>query len=163
MVLKVRLHFIFQTDCHQHCKWDSIQPKYQTEWFDVGRFWDAPTNIAPFHQASFSGCSTFLGLAGYHGVSSAALFYLQIPGQLKEHPISIAFSHPGGIGSIKTRADFSHNMKEVWKRMEDHGTYYTEKVTGIQQCHTKFQVTSTPGNQAKVTLTQVISVNTGIR
>ena len=74
----------------------------------------------------------------------------------KEHPISIAFSNPGGIGSMKTRADFSHDMKEVWKRMEDQSTYNTEKVIGIEQSHTKFQLTSTPGSQAKVTLTQVI-------
>ena len=42
-------------------------------------------------------------------------------------------------------------MKEVWKRMDKQCTYNTE--ISIQR--TKFQLTSTPGNQAKVTLTQV--------
>ena len=127
--------------------------RYEEEWFDVGRFWDAPTNIAPFSQASFSGCSTYWGAAGYHGVSGATLFYLQIPGQLKDHPIAIAFSNPS-TGSIKTRADFSQDMKEVWKIMDRHRTYNTEKKDiSIQQV--KFQLTSTPGNLAKVTLTQV--------
>ena len=91
--------------------------KYEKEWFDVGRFWDAPTSIAPFSKASFSGCSTLWGAVGYHGVSGATLFHLCIPGQLIEHPITIAFSNPG-TGSIKTRADFSQDMKEVWKRMD---------------------------------------------
>ena len=151
--MKVRLHSLFRWIVINIVNETQFSLKYQTEWFDVGRFWDAPTNIAPFHQASFSGCSTFLGSAGYHGVSGAALFYLQIPGQLKEHPISVAFSNPGGTGSFKTRADFSYNMKEVWKRMDDQRTHNVDKVIGIQ--HTKFQLTSTPGTQAKVTLTQV--------
>ena len=128
---------------------------YQTEWFDVGRFWDAPTNIAPFSHASFSGCSTLFGPAGYHGVSGAALFYLQIPGQRRKHPISVAFSNPGGMGCIKTRADFSHDMKEVWQRMDNQHTYNVEKGVGILS--TKFQLISTPGKQAKVTLTQVMN------
>ena len=126
--------------------------KYEKEWFDVGRFWDAPRNIAPFNHVSFSGCSTYWGAAGYHGVSGTVLFYLQIPGQLKEYPITIAFSNPG-TGSIKTRADFSLDMKEVWKSMDKQCTYNSEKDMSIQ--HTRFQLTSTPGNQAKVTLTQV--------
>ena len=40
--------------------------------------------------------------------------------------------------------------------MEDQSTYNTKKVIGIEQSYTKFQLTSTPGSQAKVTLTQVI-------
>ena len=144
------------------CRWIAVNVanetqfnlKYEEEWFDVGRFWDAPCNTAAFGHSSFSGSSTYWGAAGHHGVSGAALFYLQIPGELKEHPITIAFSNPG-TGSIKTRAEFSQDMKEVWKRMDKQCTHNAEKdvLLGIQQ--TKFQLTSTPGSQAKVTITQV--------
>ena len=126
--------------------------KYEKEWFDVGRFWDAPSNTVAFGHSFFSGCSTFWGAAGYHGVSGAVLFYIQIPGQLKAYPITIAFSNPG-TGSIKTRAEFSQDMKEVWKSMDEQHTYNAELDIGIQG--TKFMLVSTPGNQAMVTLTQV--------
>ena len=126
--------------------------KYEKEWFDVGRFWDAPCNIAPFSHCFFSGSSTYWGAARYHGVSGAALFYLQIPGQLEEHPITISFSNPS-MGSIKTRAEFCQDVKEVWTRMDKQCTHNDEKDVGVQS--TKFQLTSTPGNQSKVTITQI--------
>ena len=131
--------------------------KYEKEWFDVGRFWGAPSNIAAFSYSSFSGCNTYWGAASYHGVSGAALFYLQIPGQVEQHPVTIAFSNPS-IGSIKTRADFSTEMKEVWTRMDKQCTHNTEKDIGVQG--TKLQLTSTPGSQSKVTLTQIHSTAT---
>ena len=121
--------------------------KYEKEWFDVGRFWDAPCNTAAFGHSSFSGCNTFWGAAGYHGVSGAVLFYLQIPGQLKEHPITIAFSNPG-TGSIKTRAEFSQDVEEVWKRMDKQCTHNAKKDMPLGTQHTTFQLTSTPGNRA---------------
>ena len=128
--------------------------KYEKEWFDVGRFWDAPSNIAAFSHSSFSGSSTYWGAAGYHGVSGAALFYLQLPGQMEEHPVTIAFSNPG-TGSIKTRAEFSKDVKEVWKRMDKQCTLDTEKAATLGGVSSKFELTSTPGNQAMVTLRQV--------
>ena len=33
--------------------------KYEKEWFDVGRFWDAPSNTAAFRHSFFTGCNTF--------------------------------------------------------------------------------------------------------
>lgn len=126
--------------------------RYEKEWFDVGRFWDAPCNTVGFGCSSFSGSSTYWGAAGYHGVSGAALFYLQMPGSLEDQPITIAFSNPS-LGSIKTRAEFSEDMKEVWKRMDRQCTHNDEKDLGTH--NTKFQLTSTPGTQAKVTITQI--------
>ena len=127
--------------------------KYEKECFNKGRFWDAPSNVAAFSHSIYSGCNTFWGAAvGCHGVSGAVLFYIQIPGQPVTYPITIAFSHPG-TGYLKTRAEFSLDMKEVWKRMVDQSTNHAELDVGIQ--HTKFILVSTPGNQAMVTLTQV--------
>ena len=132
--------------------------KYEKEWFDVGRFWDAPSNIAAFSHSSFSGSSTYWA-ARHHGVSGAALFYLQIPGQMEEHPITIAFSNPvfshPSTGSIKSRAEFSKDVKEVWKRMDKQCTHDTEKAATLGGVSSKFELTSTPGNQAIVTLRQV--------
>ena len=127
--------------------------KYAIEWFDVGRFWDAPSGIAKFSRSAYSGCSTKWGAAGYHGVSGAALFHLQIPGQLEDHPITIAFSNPG-TGSIKTRAEFCQDMKDVWGRMVKQCTSYAEKEVELQCSCIKLQLTATPGNQAIVTITQ---------
>ena len=134
--------------------------KYEKEWFDVGRFWDAPSNIAAFSHSSFSGSSTYWGAAGYHGVSGAALFYLQIPGQMEIHPITIAFSNPGK-GSIKTRAEFSKDVKEVWKRMDKQCTctHDAEKAATLGGMTSKFELTSTPGNEAMVALRQVHNSN----
>ena len=145
-----------------YCRWIVINVanltqftlKYKGEWFDVGRFWGAPSNIAAFCHSSFSGSNTYWGAAGYHGVSGAALFYLQIPGQMEEHPITIAFSNPG-TGSIKTRAEFSKDVKEVWKRMDEQCTHDTEKTATLDGVSSKFELTSTPGSQAMVTLRQV--------
>ena len=127
--------------------------KFEKEWFNVGHFWDAPSNIAAFSH-SFSGCNTFWGTAGYHGVSGAVLFFIQIPGQPNIYPITIAFSNPGVTG-FKTRAEFSQHMKEVWQRMDEQCTYNT----GLDiHVGTKLELVSTPGNQAMVTLTQVGSI-----
>ena len=131
--------------------------KYTKEWFDVGRFWDAPCNIAKFSHSAYSGCSTYWGAAGHHGVSGAALFYLQIPGQVEAHPITIAFSNPG-TGSIKTRAEFCDDMKEVWKRMVKQCTSHAEKEIRLHCTQIKLQLTSTPGTQALVTVTH-LSIN----
>ena len=128
--------------------------KYEKEWFDVGRFWDAPANISALSHSAFSGSSTYWGAIGYQGVSGAALFYLQVPGQHEEHPITIAFSNPG-TGSIKTRAEFCQNMTDVWERMTKQCTHNTDKkiMLGLQSINIK--LTSTPASQAMVTLTQV--------
>ena len=130
--------------------------KYTNEWFGVGRFWDAPCSIAQFSQSFFSGCNTYRGAVGYHGVSGAALFHLQIPGQSGHHPITIAFSNPS-IGTIKTRAEFCNDVKEVWKRMITHCTSHDEKhiIVGPQHSRIKLQLTSTSGTQAIVTVTQI--------
>ena len=125
--------------------------KYEREWFEVGRFWDAPSNVAAFSHSFFSGCNTLWGGVGYHGVSGAVLFNVQIPGQPNTYPITIAFSTPG-IGIIQTRAEFSQDLKEIWRRMDKHRTHSDELDLGIQR--TKLKLVSTPGTQAMVTLTQ---------
>ena len=130
---------------------------FDKEWFDVGRFWDAPTTTKPFGHSGYSGSSTYWGAAGFHGVSGAALFNLDTPGN--PTPISIAFSNPG-TGNIKTRAEFSSDLKAVWDKMEEQCTHndskfmgeYTTK--GNEKVHVTLYLTSTPGNQARVTLTQ---------
>ena len=129
--------------------------KFEKEWFNMGRFWDAPSNIAAFSHSFFSGCNTIWDAAGCHGVSGTVLFYIQIPSQPKTYPITIAFSKPG-VRAVKTRAEFSQDMKGVWQRMDERCTYSTELDIGIQ-C-TKFELVSTPGNQAMVILTQVSHV-----
>ena len=128
--------------------------RYAQEWFDVGRFWSAPCNMAAFSHSAFSVSSTFWGAAGHHGVSGAALFYLQIPSQGEDHPITIAFSNPS-TGSIKTRAEFSCDLKEVWKIMDKQITHSDDTITSIGGHSIRFSLTSTPGNQAVVSLTQV--------
>ena len=72
-----------------------------------------PGSIPAFNHSSFSGSNVVPRLIK---VSGAALFYLQMLGELKEHPIIIAFSNPF-VQSIKTRAEFTSNMKEIWDRM----------------------------------------------
>ena len=154
------LHLIIRS-----CRWiivnianeTQFNIKYAKEWFDVGRFWDAPCNVAKFSHSAFSGCSTYWGAAGHHGVSGAALFYLQVPGQVEAHPITIAFSNPG-TGSIKTRAEFCDNMKEVWKRMVKQCTSHAEKDIRLHWTRIKLQLMSTPGTQALVTVTH-LSIN----
>ena len=127
---------------------------FEKEWFNVGHFWDAPSNIAAFSHSFFSGCNTLWDAAGCHGVSGTVLFYIKIPGQQKTCPITIAFSKPG-VRAIKTRPEFCQDMKEVWQRMDECCTYSTELDIGIHCI--KFELVSTPGNQAMVTLTQVKS------
>ena len=128
--------------------------RYVQEWFDVGRFWSAPCNTRAFSHSSFSVSSTYWGAATYHGVSGAALFYLQIPGEVEDHPITIAFSNPS-TGSIKTRAEFSQDLKEVWRVMDKQTTHNDETKVCIGTNSVRFSLTSTPGSQAVVTITQV--------
>ena len=127
---------------------------FEKEWFNVGHFWDAPSNIAAFSHSSFSGCSAHFGAGGYHGVSGAVLFFIQIPDQPKLHPITITFSNPA-VAGYKTRAEFSQDVKEVWQRMDKQCTYSTELDIQVGIYCTKLELTSTPGNQAMVNLTQV--------
>ena len=137
--------------------------RFEKEWFNVGRFWDAPSNIAAFSH-SFLGCNKILDAAGCHGVSGTVLFYIQIPDQPKTYPIrldrALTFTHVC-IDSSQTvlehhrsfTPEFSEDMKAVWQRMDERCTYRTELDIGVQCL--KFELVSTPGNQAMVTLTQV--------
>ena len=123
-------------DCDQNCKWDSVYSiiwKGVHAWFDVGHFWDAPTkNIAPLSQASISGCMQHT--RGCCWLPWDIWLWTVLPSNPRRTQVHcsissllIAFSNIG-TGSIKTRADFSNDMKEVWRRMGKQCTYNTERV-----------------------------------
>ena len=134
--------------------------KFENGWFYRGRFWDAPGSTKAFGCSWFSGCNTTLLL---EGVSGAALFYLQMPNQLGEFPIAIAFSNPGNSsGNFKIKANFTPDMRYVWETMKEQRSYddsCTLKDVFVtknnETVQVNFKLTADPGQHAKVVLTQI--------
>ena len=132
--------------------------KFENGWFKHGRFWDAPGSTKAFGCSWFSGCNTALRL---EGVSGAALFYLQIPNQLGEFPIAIAFSHPSSE-NFKIKANFTSDMRYVWETMKQQRSYDDSRplkdvfvTKNNEKVHVNFKLTADPGQHAKVILTQI--------
>ena len=149
-----------------YCRWLIVNISNETqfcltferEWFYHGDFWDQPaTTVSPFSHSSYSGHNTSAGTAGSAGVSGAVLFSIKTPNSFSDIPFSIAFSNPG-TGPLKIRAEFSEELTNVWDRMKESSTHKDEKDIGKCQStpmHVMLRLTSTPGNQARVTLAQV--------
>ena len=149
-----------------HCRWLVVNISNETqfcltferEWFYHGDFWDRPAaTVSPFSHSYYSGRNTSAGTTGSAGVSGAVLFSIKTPNSFNDIPLSIAFSNPG-TGPSKIRAEFSEEFTNVWDRMKDSYTHKEEKDIGKCQStpvHVMLRVTSTPGNQARVTLAQV--------
>ena len=151
-----------------HCRWLVVNISNETqfcltferEWFKNGDFWDRPAaTVSPFSHSHYSGRNTSAGIVGSAGVSGAVLFSIKTPTSFNDIPFSIAFSNPG-TGPLKIRAEFSGELTKVWDRMEESCTYREEKdLDKNQNIPVPMQVTlcltSTPGHQARVTLSQV--------
>ena len=132
--------------------------KFENGWFKHGHFWDAPGSTKAFGCSWFSGCNTALHL---DGVSGAALFYLQIPNQFGEFPITIAFSHPSS-GNFKIKANFTPDMRYVWATMKEQRSYDDSRAlkdvfvtNNNEKVRVNFKLTTDPGQHAKVVLTQI--------
>ena len=137
--------------------------RYENHWFNYGAFYDSPSNIPAFGHSYFSACNTFESMWAWI-VSGVAIFFLQVPRELKEHPICIAFSNPRLL-PIATRAEFCSDMKSVWLNLGlfpigRRSTHLYRKDLCLQsstngaKVSVILQLKSTPGLQANVTLTQ---------
>ena len=128
-----------------------------SNWFDSGRFWEAPSTCNPWAGTTFSGCEKDGSIMT--GVSGAIVYNITV-GQQK-YPLTVAFSNPY-IGAIKCRAEFSPHYKDVWERMDSGDPYYSpDKYLGAfsarpdrSKVNISLRLASIPGQNARVEITE---------
>lgn len=134
---------------------------YMSSKMPHGRFWTTPTNVEAFNTMEFSACNQDNSiLTGLEGV---AIFQLQMSkkeGGYETLDISIGFDDPA-IGSFSTSALFSSSSKKAEDALKSESTKKTSsalkgKDKKGHDVSINFIATATPGNEAKVTITQQI-------
>ena len=152
---------------------------YEGAYFDSGRFWTAPTNIAPFSELTFSGCDKD-GSVGT-GVSGGAVFHIQadlnIPeaekegleileeefhtGLLSDLDLAIGFTNPG-VGGYKLSGVFGGDGESAYEAATTDTSGSTSQTfsgndTNDSPIMINFHVVSSPGTEASITLTEQIA------
>lgn len=139
---------------HNETQFDLV---YDSDYFYTGRYWTGATNVPAFHETIFSACNgdgTIL-----QGVSAGAGFHLRLPtksGSTKL-PIGVGFENPEW-GSFSASAVFG-SAKSAQGALATHtmtatSCKYAAINTDGKNVHVQIQITSTPGQEGKFTLTE---------
>ena len=132
------------------------------DYFDSGRFWDAPKDVNPFSQISFTGCEVNTSILT--GVSGGAHFKLFMPCESGDDAVlevSVGFTNPT-LGAYKASAIFG-DAKQAYdavtdSTMSNESETYQAKIQGEnnESKSVFFTISSSPGPEATFTISEEV-------